>query len=149
MRSQFFDASFALVRHGKDQVADDTARTVSIKPWSIDHLRKVSSALTEKVCPRKFKIMHSPLARARISAEILRGALQDLGVTVSDISTAEWLNCDRKGITETVVRQVLEPDTFTLLVGHQPDIEHFLGVSDGVNNACLFSREFDINPWKP
>jgi phosphohistidine phosphatase SixA len=74
----------------------------------------------------QFQIWHSPQKRARLTGILLQEQLQ---IPCININEKEFLDCDYHEIQDNLPKE----EIFTLMISHQPDIEHYLRKKYSIN----------------
>lgn len=117
-----------LFRHGMAGPATagqgDAARTLT--PEGIARLKRQAAAL-ERACFRIDRLLTSPLARARQTADLLAPAL---GVS-PETDTLLQCGCTFEDAAELLAQY--PPDTRVMFVGHQPDLSRLVRTFTGSN----------------
>lgn len=136
----FISSNYAVMRHGIQSGS-------GLTPMSEEHCRRSIQKLVEIIgFGKKIRIFHSPLSRARATAEIAKNEFVELKTGVEIIESRSWLDYDR-GLFDNYILQTLGLDdetTFTLIVAHQPNIENYLDYRFNVGNCEIFAKDFVI-----
>jgi len=135
-----FNDNFAVMRHA----VQDSRGEIPDSEQKI--CQGVARLLAAKIPGKKVIIYHSPLSRARLTAEVVKSQLEQLGFAVETCAPLDWL---QSRLTSHDISRVLPEDEsyFTIFVTHQPEIVDFLGnfyLYPAIYNCDLFSKDFYI-----
>ncbi len=138
-----FGGGVAVMRHLDDR---DWEREADICQKIVD--RFVENISVKSV--KKVMIYHSPLHRAKRTAEMIAINLETLGLK-TEMKSLWSLSSGEYSISVSInqaIKEIEEADgIFVLFVSHLPDIEEFLQRS-GVSNGSIFARDFEIHRYK-
>ena len=137
---------FALMRHA------ETDGNGKITKESLEVLIRVASKFSDEVGVCDVKIYHSPTTRARVTAHTFAKHLNRISTNASAevIGKLQWLDCESFGVRDANIARVLHPDSFALLISHQPDMGNYLvgiGYTGGLRltNCSVYSPGFVIS----
>lgn len=117
-----------------------------ISPGEDEVCRGVARRLAEKIANlQPVRVLHSPLNRAFLTAQIVVSELENNGLAVVGMESRKFLECETFGLSYHTIVSEISGEGFTLFVSHQPDIERFLRQYYGVSNCSVFSRNFKIH----
>lgn len=138
------------MRHAKD--VGYTEETTIIPEKSQEVIIRVMADLAFHIRGmgmKRVEVVHSPLKRAELTARYSANLLLSHEGLETSVSPISWLNC-RIGIKDYLIEALLpsDPETFVLLIGHQPDIAEYLGYDEHeemrLTNCSICSANFHI-----
>ena len=147
MKKPFTRHDYAVMRHGRDDGKVIVLESREICARIASELATYISHKGEGRFSHGVSIFHSPQARAKLTAEIVRNELTNCGIEIPRFELTGWLDCDEYLISEARVATVMAScgGSLGLFISHRPDIEEFLGDEYGdVSNCSLFSAELTI-----
>jgi phosphohistidine phosphatase SixA len=142
---RFLNENYGIMRHANDSYI---GKKVVITKEGQSDCRIVTRRLLGEISCDKVKIFHSPMERARLTAEIVRGIFVIYGKGADVVGPFGWLSEDTeiKELEDGIHSNLSEDgNVFTLFITHLPQVGKYLGYEQDKWRSIPYSAIYSMD----